>query len=125
MRASLLRVRRMVAKEFRQIFRDPRMKPMLFVSPILQLVLFGYAVNTDVRRTATFVVDHDRTVDSRALVETLTASGYFRVTGRSDRPGDLTRALDRGEAVIGVEIPPGFARPLPSGSTRAQAIENR
>lgn len=116
------RVRHLVVKEIRQLFRDPRIKPLLFVSPILQLVLFGYAVNTDVRHTATFVVDHDRTTASRELVAALTASGYFTVTGQSDRPADLVRALDRGDAVVGLQIPPGYGRDLASGGARVQLL---
>lgn len=122
MPAALRRIRELVAKELLQIFRDPRIKPVLFVSPILQLLLFGYAVNTDVRHTALFVVDHDRTAASRDLVATLVAGGYFQVTGHSDRPADLVRALDRGEAVVGLEVPPGFARELARGAARIQLL---
>lgn len=99
----------MIGKEFRQIFRDPRMARVIFIAPVLQLVVFGYAVSTDIDETATFVVDHDRTRDSRELVEALTASGYFEVVGRSDRPADVVNALDRGDAVVGLEIPAGFS----------------
>jgi ABC-2 type transport system permease protein len=102
-------------KELRQIFRDPKTKRIVFASPIIQLLLFGYAVNTDVHRVATFVVDHDRTAESRALVDALTAGGYFRVAGRSDRPADMGAALDGGKAVIGMQIPQGFARDLAAG----------
>jgi ABC-2 type transport system permease protein len=113
----------MVAKELRQLFRDPRTKRVIFVSPILQLILFGYAVNTDVRNVATAVLDHDQTVESRALVSALTASGYFRVALRPDRPADLGRALDRGDAVVGLEIPVGYARDLAAGrSPRVQLV---
>ena len=105
---SRLRVRRMVAKEFRQIFRDPMSIRMIFGAPIIQLMLFGYAVNTDVRQVATFVVDHDRTAASRDLVDAFTASGYFDLVGTSDSPAALGRALDVGDAVIGLEIPAGF-----------------
>ena len=80
-RLSLLRIRRMVAKELRQLFRDPMTMRMIFGAPIIQLLLFGYAVNTDVRNVATFLVDHDHTMESRALVDAFTASGYFRVVG--------------------------------------------
>ena len=80
-RLSRLRVGRMVTKELRQLFRDSRTRRVIFVSPILQLVLFGYAVNTDVRNVATMLVDHDRSAESRELVSALTASGYFRVVG--------------------------------------------
>jgi ABC-2 type transport system permease protein len=110
------RVFEMVRKEFRQIFRDPRLRRLIFMAPVIQLVIFGYAVSTDVRHTATFVVDHDGTQTSRQLVDAFTASGYFRVAGQSDRPADLVRALDRGDAIVGVEIPVGFAAGVRSGS---------
>lgn len=113
----LLRIRRMVKKELRQLFRDPKTKRVIFVSPIIQLILFGYAVNTDVRNVATFVVDHDRTAASRGVVEAFTASGYFRVAGRSDRSADIGYALDHGRAVAGLEIPAGFAADMAAGHT--------
>lgn len=113
--AAAERVFEMVRKEFRQIFRDPRLRRLIFLAPIIQLVMFGYAVSTDVRNTATFVVDHDKTHTSWQLIEALTASGYFRVAGQSDRPADLVRALDAGDAVVGVEIPAGFAADIRSG----------
>ncbi|MGE0158019.1 MAG: ABC transporter permease [Gemmatimonadales bacterium] len=114
-RLAFLRIRCLVIKELRQIFRDPRSKRVIFVAPILQLVLFGYAVNTDVHDVATAVVDHDRTAESRELVAALTASGYFRVVASSDRSEDLGRALDGGDAVVGLEIPAGYARDLLAG----------
>ena len=117
--AGWLRVRRMVVKELRQLFRDPRTKRIIFVSPIIQLLLFGYAVNTDVRNVATALVDHDRTAESRALVDALTASGYFRVVHASERPEDLERALDRGTAVVGVQIPAGYASAMARGGQPA------
>jgi ABC-2 type transport system permease protein len=116
---SGLRIRRMVVKELRQLLRDPRSRRVIFVAPILQLVLFGYAVNTDVRNVATAVVDHDRTAESRLLVSTLTASGYFRVVDASDDSDALGRALDSGRALVGLEIPVGYARDLAAGRSPA------
>ena len=116
---SRLRVRRMVAKELRQIFRDPMSIRMIFGAPIIQLLLFGYAVNTDVRHVSTFVVDHDRTAASRQLVDAFTASGYFDLVGTSDNPADLGRSLDLGNAVIGLEIPVGFDRDTKAGRSPA------
>lgn len=121
MRDSLVRIRRMVSKELHQLFRDPRSRMITFGAPILQLVLFGYAVNTDVRNAALFVVDHDRTAASRALVDALTAGGYFRVAGRSERPRDLGAALDAGRALVGLQIPRGFAQDLAAG--RGAAVQ--
>ncbi len=116
---ALLRVRRMVAKEVRQLFRDPKTKRIIFVAPIIQLILFGYAVNTDVRNVATFVVDHDRTPESRRVIEAFSASGYFRVAGSSDRPSDMGRALDQGKAKVGLEIPVDFSAHLKAGRNPA------
>ncbi len=115
MRPNWTRVMRLIRKELRQIFRDPRMKRIIFVAPMFQLVIFGYAVNTDIRDTPMYVVSHDRSADSRALVDALTASGYFRVSGRSGSPSELTRALDTGSAIVGLEIPPDFGSRLRSG----------
>jgi ABC-2 type transport system permease protein len=112
MREKLRRVLELARKERRQMFRDPRMKPMIFIAPIIQLLLFGYAVNTDVHDAALFVVDRDATRESRSLIDALTAGDYFRVVGRSDRSADLVRALDSGTAVIAIEIPPGFTSDL-------------
>ena len=78
----------MVIKEFRQVFRDPRMARVIFVAPVIQLLVFGYAVSTDIADTETFLVDQDRSRAARELVDSLTASGYFRIVGRSDRPED-------------------------------------
>jgi ABC-2 type transport system permease protein len=115
------RILEMVRKEFRQVLRDPRMVRILFIPPIFQLIVFGYAVSTDVRDTPTFVVDHDQTVESRELVDVFTASGYFRVVGRSSRSADLVYALDCGKATVGLEIPPGFTGDLMGG--RSPAIQ--
>jgi len=112
---SVPRVRAMLRKELRQLFRDPKTKRMVFGAPIIQLLLFGYAVNTDVTRVATFVVDHDRTETSRALVDAFTAPGYFQLVGRSERPAELDAALDRGDAAVGLWIPRGFATDLAAG----------
>jgi ABC-2 type transport system permease protein len=107
---SFERVFGLLAKEFRQIFRDPRMARVIFIAPLFQLLAFGYAVSTDLRDASMFVVDHDNTRESRDLVSAIIASGYFDVTMRSQAPADLVRALDHGDAVLGLEIPRGYAQ---------------
>lgn len=111
-RVSVSRVWEVARKEFAQLFRDPRMVRFLIFPPLIQLVIFGYAVSTDIRQTPTFVIDHDQSLQSRELVDKLTASGYFRVVGRSSRPADLIQTLDHGDALVGLEIPAGFASAL-------------
>jgi ABC-2 type transport system permease protein len=113
----------MVRKERRQLLRDPRTRLIMFVAPIIQLLLFGYAVNTDIRDTATFVVDYDASAASRRLVEAFTTTGRFEVVGASGRSADIPFALDRGTAVVAIEIPPGFAADLAaSPPARVQII---
>jgi len=114
--ASRERVREMVRKEYLQLFRDPRLWRIMFIAPLIQLIVFGYAVSTDVHDTATFVIDHSNSRASRELVDGFTASGYFRVVGTSQRPADLVRALDKGDARVGIEIPVDFSARLHDGS---------
>ena len=111
---ALERIGVMVRKEFRQVLRDPRMLRVIFVAPVVQLIVFGYAVSTDVRHTRTFVVDHDRSASSRELVDVFAASGYFDIAGGSADPADLVRALEHGDVILGLEIPVGFAADLRS-----------
>lgn len=122
MRASLSRISHMVRKELRQVFRDPRMARLVVVAPIVQLLVFGYAVSTDVRHTPTIVLDRDQTRASRDLVAALTAGGYFDVVAHALRDADLADALDHGRAAVAVSIPPGFARSLAEGDATVQLL---
>ncbi len=122
MMQSLERVFEIVRKEFLQVLRDPRLVRVIFVAPLIQLMMFGYAVSTDVRNVATFVVDHDHSQASRELVDAFTASGYFRVAGASARTADVVTWLDRGDAMAGLVIPVGFAADLAVGRARVQLL---
>jgi len=109
------RIYRMLVKEFIQVLRDPRMKALIFVMPVIQLIMFGYAVTTDVDHIKTAVCDLDKSPQSRALIERFTASGYFTVVDNTDRPERLGELLDRSKAIIGIQINRGFADDLISG----------
>ena len=122
LRASVLRIRSVLRKELRQLFRDPKTKRIIFISPILQLMLFGYAVTTDVHDVDTFLIDRDRTPASRVLTDALQAGGYFRIVATSDRSADMAAALDGGHATIGIEIPTGFAADIASGRSPAVQV---
>ncbi|WP_018076771.1 ABC transporter permease [Thiobacillus denitrificans] len=113
------RIYRMLVKEFIQVLRDPRMKALIFVMPVIQLIMFGYAVTTDVDHIKTAVCDLDKSPQSRALIERFTASGYFTVVDSTDRPERLGELLDRGQATIGIQINHGFAEDLKSGRQAA------
>ena len=109
------RLVQLVRKEARQTFRDPRALRVIFMAPILQLVIFGYAVTTDVKDAAMIVYDRDHTTESRELVQALTAGGYFRVASLAAKAEDLADALDHGRAIVALEIPRGFQGHLAAG----------
>ena len=115
-------VTELVRKERHQLLRDPRTRMIIFVAPIVQLLVFGYAVNTDIRDVATVVVDRDVTSDSRRLLDAFTATGRFQIVERAARPTEMTAALDRGDVVVGLEIPAGFAADLAAGRSPAVQV---
>jgi len=117
------RLLEMMRKELRQTRRDPQALRVVLVAPIVQLIVFGYAVNTDIRNARVIVFDRDHTSVSRELGQTLTASGHFRIVETAGRAQDLVEALDHGRAVLGVEIPRGFEGDLAAGTpARVQVL---
>jgi len=119
MKGQLWRVRALARKELTQLLRDARTRAIIFAAPTIQLLLFGYAVRTDIPNTPFAVVDHDHSPESRALITAFTTTGYFRLVAAPTRSAGLAEALDDGHATVGLEIPPGFARDLarPGGAT--------
>ena len=104
-----------LAKEFVQMRRDRLTFAMIVGVPILQLVLFGYAINADPKALPTAVVDHDRSVFSRSLVQAIANTGYFRVVEAPGGEGEADRLLGRGDVQFAIVVPPGFARELQRG----------
>jgi ABC-2 type transport system permease protein len=98
----------MLLKEFIQVFRDPRMRIVLFVLPVFQTIVFGYAVNTDIRHVATAVCDRDDSPWSRDLIQAFAGSQYFTVVERVTDERRLTRLVDRGEVKAVLRIENGF-----------------
>lgn len=114
-----LRLKTMLIKELIQVFREPRMRLMLFVPPLLQLIVFGYAANTDIRNIPLAVYDLDRTPDSRELIDRFSASDTFRVTRRAETPEDIRKWIDAGRISAALQINSGFSREShePTGTT--------
>jgi ABC-2 type transport system permease protein len=90
---------------------------IIFVSPLIQLFLFGYAVNTDVREIRTVVCDQSYTSISRGLTDAFQASGYFRIVQRMGDPREAEPLIDKGEAQVILVIPQDFSRDLRKGRT--------
>jgi len=99
-------------KEFIQVSRDRRTLTMLIVMPVMQLLIYGYGINTDVKHLATYVYDQDRTYLSRRLVESFTESEYFTVKKQAVSIQEVYKALDKGQAQSGLIIPPNFTGDL-------------
>jgi ABC-2 type transport system permease protein len=112
---SLTRMLAMARKEWLQVRRDPRSMALAFLLPGLMILLFGYAINWDVRQLELVVLDQDRTTRSRDLVATFEASGYFRVVEYLGSGTAVDAAVGRGDAGSVLVIPPGFTRDLAAG----------
>jgi len=119
----LERIRHMLIKEFIQVLRDPRMRGVIFLAPIFQLLILSYAITTDIRNISMAVFDQDRTVASRQLVERFSGSGYFVIEHRLMREPEIRELLDGSRAQIVLRIGDGFGRDLSAGrSVIVQAI---
>lgn len=117
------RMRTMLRKEFIQVLRDPRMRMVIFVAPVIQLLVFGYAATTDVRDIRTGVMDMDNTPASRELVARFTGSGYFDVVEYVDSGRRAEELVDRDLARAILRIDKGFQEDLAAGRTaRVQLI---
>ncbi|MBZ0269588.1 ABC transporter permease [bacterium] len=111
-----------VRKEFRQVFRDTAMVRIIFVVSTVQLFVFAYATNTDLRNVRFAVLDGDRTEASRDLVAAFRATREF-VPGPVAHDGDELEAfLLEGRAELALRIPQGYARDLLRGDTPAVAV---
>jgi len=111
------RVRHILIKEFIQVFRDPRMRFTIFVPPLMQMILLGYAVTTDVKHVALGVHDLDHTVASRELVARFVGSGYFDVVEHPQNENAVQDSLDRSRVRAILRIPRGFQERWESGRT--------
>ena len=106
------RLKSMLIKEFIQVFRNPRMRIILFLPPIFQLLIFGYAANTDIRNISLGVYDLDNTPESRELIGLFSSSGYFRVGESLKSPLEIRRRMDAGRISAVLQINGSFARQM-------------
>jgi drug efflux transport system permease protein len=107
----------MFVKEFIQMRRDRLTLMIMTGLPVLQLLLFGYAIQTDVRHLPTVVVDESRTPESRDLIAAFENTGSFRIVAHLNARADLDRALARGTAAAGIIVPADYPRLLGRGQT--------
>ncbi|HWQ13322.1 MAG TPA: ABC transporter permease [Roseiflexaceae bacterium] len=109
------RILPVIRKEFIHIIRDPRTLAVMFVAPLMQLILLGYAATTDVRNVPLAVFDQDRSPQSRQLVEAFVQSDQFAVARYVASERELAALVDTGAARAGVIVPPTYAADLVAG----------
>ena len=119
---ALERLLSMIKKEFIQIFRNSKMRAIVLIMPLVQSMVFGYAVTTDVKQVATAVYDQARTPESRDLVDRFIHSGYFSVKQMIHNDREMDELIDRGIVAAILRIPPDFSGKLASGTTVAVQI---
>ena len=111
------RLKQMLIKELIQVVRDKRTRLILIVPPILQMLVFGYAANFDIRNVSTAIVDLDHSQQSRELVSRFTSSPYFNVERQLSDAQDAHELIESGSTTLVLEIDAGFAQKLGKGET--------
>jgi ABC-2 type transport system permease protein len=117
------RIRVIIRKELIQTLREPRMRVLLFMPPMIQLLVFGFAVNLDVDHARIAWMDMDRSPLSRDLRARFEGSGRFDVVSMPRNENDVQQTLDRGLAQAVVRVLPGFERDVERGrATEVQVL---
>jgi len=117
------RIFAIIRKELSQLFRNRRTRMFLFVPPMFQLIIFGYAVNMDVDNLRMGWMDMDQSPQSHNLLASLQGSGRFLLTALPQSEKDIQNVLDRGDAQVIVRVMPGFGRDILLGRpTSAQIL---
>ena len=120
---SWARFRALLIKEFTQMRRDRLTFAMMVGLPVMQLFLFGFAINMDPKRLPTAVVMADQGTYARSIVAALHNSGYFQIVGEARSPAEAERWLDEGSVAFALTIPENFTRDLLRGQHPQVLIE--
>ncbi len=102
------RIRQIIRKEFIQALRDPRLRLFVVLPPLLQLIIYGYAINFDIKHIATAVFDEDRTQESRDLINRFAATDYFDLKYQVAHQRQIKELMDQGRVTVALRIAPDF-----------------
>jgi ABC-2 type transport system permease protein len=111
------RILAILRKEFLQTLKDPKSRALLFGPPLLQLILFGYAVNLDVEHARMAWIDQDRTTESRELRAAFDGSRYFQIAEELPDDRNIQTLMDHEKVQLAVHVLPGFARDIKRGNS--------
>lgn len=112
----------LLEKEFRQVFRNPAILRMVLVMPVVQLLVFPFAANYEVKNVSLSIVDRDHSSYSQKFISKITGSGYFKLTDYSPSYNKAMEAIEADKADLIIEIPEGFERNLVKESKAAMLI---
>lgn len=118
----MIRLRALLLKEFIQMGRDRLTFAMMVGIPIFQLLMFGFAINTDVKHLPTIVFDQSLQQEGRDLLDAFSASQYFDITAVASGYGEVTAAIESGSAKVGIVLPPDFSENLAHGRSAAVQV---
>jgi ABC-2 type transport system permease protein len=121
-RAALRRITAISYKEFVHIVRDWHMIAAVLVMPLVQLLLFAYAISFDVRNVPAVVLDQDRTHASRSYVAAMGKSGFFQINGAVADNAEIDHAFDRGRARVAIVVAPGYGDAISAGRKGRVAV---
>ena len=102
-------------KEFIVVWRDPMTLFFMFFPPLIEMIAFGYALDNDVKHMSTIILNEDRTVESRQLIDRFVNTQTFRVVGEVQSMEEMKSEMRKGRAYVGIQIPPTFTRDVRAG----------
>jgi len=102
-------------KEFIVVWRDPLTLFFMFFPPLVEMIAFGYALDTDVKHMAMLIYNEDRTVESRQFVDRFVNTETFRVVGEVQSIDEMSSRIRKGDAYVGLQIPPKFTQNIRAG----------
>lgn len=105
----MYRLKALVIKEFIEVFRDRGSIALMIMMPIMQLLIFGFAINTDVKHLHTVVLDQSKSQESRQMIESFRASQYFDIVSHAKSFNELNTSVSNGKARVGIAFPPNFS----------------
>lgn len=111
-----------IYKEYKHILRDPRTLFLMLLVPALQLTVFGYAINMDIKNIPTAVFNLDGRAESRALIDRFANTGYFDIRRHAATAEEIEEAIIRGEVKVGLKIPSDYSDRVLAGEETAVQI---
>jgi ABC-2 type transport system permease protein len=117
-----LRIRELVRKEFIQLFRDKKNRPILVIAPLVQLLVFGYVVTTDIRNITVGFLDQSRTKESRMLMDAFNVNKTFNIVYVTDKPANLEKKLLKRKIDLAIKVNPDFSERIRKGETASIQI---